>query len=488
MKPGLLLPSVVASWFSLSSAVLVNDAGELVAAVADERVASISLKAGAWLRLPHTLSIVRAVSIYGPPSGERPVLDAGGFFRVIDILPGAGLVQLGRLVVTGGVVTGYGAGIHVREAALVCHGCVVRNNTARAYASSELLGGWPVPVGGGGFAALNGADATLVACSFDANEVLYTQPSEATPRANIASGGGILAIQSRLTIMGGTVSNNFVGAQGSGAGVYILLSHAWLEQASIVDNVCFYGVQRYYGGGGGVFSDRSNASLHNCAVQGNVALHGTGGGLFNTAGFMEINSSLLNSNKVNCSGALVQLQSASPAGSNETNMAFPCVGGGIFNNVGDPISNSMSTLYIADTKISGNIAEQGAGLFNNGNVDAAEEVVEGFFALTRVNFTGNTLHSATAGYDLVGSGILNLGDGQLLDQTSLSGNVPSTSTIFSVGSLFYVTPAPLGHFLFSVFRCIELKCGAAIRLRDELVSGKKCQRQRCNYARFHDQW
>ena len=41
------------------------------------------------------------------------------------------------------------------------------------------------------------ADATLVACSFDANEVLYTQPSEATPRANIASGGGILAIQSR---------------------------------------------------------------------------------------------------------------------------------------------------------------------------------------------------------------------------------------------------------------------------------------------------
>ncbi len=193
------------------------------------------------------------VSVIGRNGAAATIVDAQGTGRVIQAENFASATRLEGFTITGGSVSGNGAGIYVDNAALEIVGNVVSGNQTTGGAS-EL---------GGGIYITNAAAAQVVGNTISGNSAISTAD---------AFGGGIY-IDSAAEVRGNQISGNSVsGPNGRGAGVY-LIGDAVIVANSIMDNT-----GAIHGGGIHATNPGVSCRIENNFVVGNAAT-GAGGGV-----------------------------------------------------------------------------------------------------------------------------------------------------------------------------------------------------------------
>src|ERR1051325_6554413 len=114
--------------------------------------------------------------------------------------------------------------------------------------------------------------------------------------------------------------------------------------------------------GGGIYNDHATLTLNNCTISGNLADHGTGGGIYNDgsggSAMMTISNSTISGNSAwpgggICNDGTMTITNSTLSGNSDNGSNF---GGGIVN---------FGTLTITNTTLSGNSAAAGGAIYNS---------------------------------------------------------------------------------------------------------------------------
>lgn len=162
------------------------------------------------------------------------------------IFIGPGTFQEGTIFVNVDLqFRGAGAGISILDGSNLAQVFNIQSKTSLC--GLTITGGFTSIDGGG---ILADSDTTIVKCTIQGNFARST-------------GGGILARNSLLKVGDSTVSQNSVGAQGFGGGIYVFQGTGMVVNSTISENTS--------AGGGGIYSLLSSVSLTNSTVSSNVA-------------------------------------------------------------------------------------------------------------------------------------------------------------------------------------------------------------------------
>ncbi len=241
------------------------------------------------------------LSVFGV---KRATIDAGGFDRVLQVLPGAKLTA-SRLILTNGVLAaplaGDTSGGGIADAGILQ---LSRSELSNNHATASL------GCGCGGGIAVNDASAKLSGVTIDAN-------------AARGAGGGIAFNGGKLSVDKSTIDANASGAGGGGA---FLGGSSGLNTAIFTDSTISRNTDTGDGasaGGGGILADNVTGSTFyatNTTLAGNTA-NGYGGGVFVRSGLVQLSSATVTDNIAN-SNADPSGQGGGIAGSVDANSSI----------------------------------------------------------------------------------------------------------------------------------------------------------------------
>ncbi|MCI5162436.1 MAG: hypothetical protein D3917_10565 [Candidatus Electrothrix sp. AX5] len=343
--------------------------------------------------------------------GQSHTIDGNNDAAVGSVLKiNAGNLILNEAAVTGGDSTSFGGGIYNSGGGtLTLNSSTVSGNHAALY--------------GGGIFVFSNSVATLNSSTVSDNEA--------------DNGGGILALQSTVTLNNSTVNGNHaLGESLGGGGIVAANSVLTLTDSTVSGNhSANYGVGIFYYSGSAV-------TLNNCAVSGNEAA-GSGGGISGlSSSVLTLNSSTVNGNRTAelgggiyaYSSAEVMLNSSSVSG-NEAND-----GGGIFADYNALVTLDSSTIS------ENHATENGGGLLvyyhamatlTNSTVSANHTAEIGLGGGIFVDYEATvTLNSSTVSENHAGrygGGIYAFDDSVVtLNSSLLSGNIADDEEGFEI--------------------------------------------------------
>ena len=161
------------------------------------------------------------------------------------------------------IYDGSAGGIYIEGSTLTMNGCKLFDNTATGninppYPAPETatVYGMDVSGSGGGLVAMD-STVNMTGCTISGNSASGTGADVS------GSGGGIVAINTPLTMTGCTVSGN----SASGGGGTYLSGSGMNGTAGVLPDYAFYAA----GSGGGIVAIESPLTMTGCTVQGNLA-------------------------------------------------------------------------------------------------------------------------------------------------------------------------------------------------------------------------
>ena len=277
------------------------------------------------------------------------------------------------------------------------HDSLAVGSAAALVPLAEALSDMPGVAGGG--VALFGVTARVTACTFDSNAAMTTAVMLlSNPGFEQARGGGLFAFNSALLVSGGVFTNNTAYY---GGGVYVENSVATLASCALVGNIATLG-----DGGGAFIKDCSgDVVLSASLVSANSAGGHTGGGVGVMNASFILRGSTINANSApdGCgggvgldAGAEVQVQQGTVVSANSAR-----AGGGL-------CCSQCDVMFIADSFVWGNVALGGAGggvyttlsptTLVNATLASNTASAGGAVAAvsTSLNITGSSLHDNVA--------------------------------------------------------------------------------------------
>jgi len=236
---------------------------------------------------------------------------------------------------------------------------------------------------GGGISNQSSGTLTVVGCTISGNT--------ASSNSGGSSGGGISNFTGTVNLTDCTVSSNSVKGNGSGGG----------------------------GIGGGIVNF-GTLNLTNSTISGNIANDGSSGGGISAYGTLNVTDCAISGNIATGTGGNISSFGGEGGGISAygtLNVTNSTISGNTANNNGGGISSDIfSTVTIANSTISDNIAKVGGGISNTGGSTVN---------LTNSTVSGNTA-SSVFGDNGVGGGISNDGVGTVnLTSSTISGNTAS---------------------------------------------------------------
>ena len=290
---------------------VVVTAEELYAAIDNVTVSRVELDAPLF-QLTRMLAIDRSVSLVGVHASSLPVLDAQGRTRVMQLGANADVILENLALVGGSVRQSNGGGI-LNQGALRAVGCTISDNAAdfatgggifnqggrvtmnasviaRNTASRNMFGLGLTASGGGIHNA--GGIVNLHDCTLSENRA----------EAALMLSGGLINEGGFVSMIACNISHNIAngnGHVGSGAVYNVgwrgavslgVPAECLLEACLVSHNECNYfgqnGAGGLFNGGSGTTTFRGadnggSMSIRGCTVQGNRAISGDGGGIFN---------------------------------------------------------------------------------------------------------------------------------------------------------------------------------------------------------------
>ena len=255
---------------------------------------------------------------------------------------GSGIFNDGEMTINGGKISGneafYGGGGVVNYGALNIEGGEIFDNVAIEGFGGGILG--------------------------DRGEVNISGTKISSNTAG--AGGGIFNCDESIVIAnGGKISANkaFSGGGGGVTNQGVLNIEGW----EIINNTVVEGF------GGGVLNDKGEVNFYGVEIRGNTA--GAGGGIFNyNDSVVIVNGGKISSNKAfNGGGGVANYGTLNIKGGEIIdNVAVEGFGGGVLNDRGE--------VNLGGTKISGNTADAGGGIFNDGVLAINSEEIIGNIA------------------------------------------------------------------------------------------------------------
>ena len=200
--------------------------------------------------------------------------------------------------------------------------------------------------------------------------------------SNAALGAGIYVKGGRLTLIDSVVSNNISsGAAGAGGGIYVDDGDLTLTRTTVAGNTSAVG--------GGVYLKGGSALLDGALLSDNAATDGAGGGVYNFAGYLDVdNTSFLNNFAANAGGALYNVGIEG----RETLVADATFADNSAQN-GGAVFHYGGALSFADARFERNEAlESGGALYVDENAEL--ELVDSDFLENFAEETGGAVFNA----------------------------------------------------------------------------------------------
>jgi len=296
-------------------------------------------------------TIRRSPALFTDP--DDPCSGAGLEFRIFELDTGAELI-LNYLTLRNGCAPDGGAIFSFANDSVI--------TIARGVITNNVAGQ------GGGIITLGDLNLT------------ETQVTGNTALGSTVGGIGVFGSMSTLTVTDSNISNNTAGSAG---GIFVEDATANIMGSTISNNTVT-------AQGAGIVNVMGNVTIAGSTISNNTVTDsdGTGGGIFNTDGPLNIYESVISGNESIEGGAGI-----THIGSNMITITYSVISDNIASSgPGGGITNSMGDLEISNTSISGNEATGGrGGIF----------ISEGMLSLDSSTVSGNT---GTAG----GGGIVNI--------------------------------------------------------------------------------
>jgi len=286
-------------------------------------------------------TIRRSPALFTDP--DDPCSGAGLEFRIFELDTGAELI-LNDLTLRNGCAPDGGAIFSsADDSVITITQGVITNNSA---------------IEGGGIITLGDLNLT------------ETQVTENSALTSSAGGIGIIGNICTLNITDSNISNNEAGSAG---GILVQGATANITGTTISNNTVI-------AQGAGMTNSMGDVTITGSTISNNTVTDsdGTGGGIFNTGGPLNVDHSVISENKANAGGAGI-----ANVGSTMITITYSVISDNMANSgPGGGISNSMGgNLEISDTTISGNEASLGGGgIF----------ISEGMLSLDSSTVSGNT--------------------------------------------------------------------------------------------------
>ena len=338
-----------------------------------------------------TLMVANAVTL--DLSGH--VIDADGWFRVIEVLEGGNLTLTNSVEGAGAVIGGcdvyYGGGVYVHDggAFMMAGGTIFANSANRGggvYVDGgtiEISGGeisGNTAYGNGGGVYVTGSAFTISGGKISGNVV--------GPSSGTMGGGGVYVYgssnsdRSTFTMTGGEISGNVVYASGStdvygGGGVYVNENGTFaMSGGSIISN-SVQSSGRAYGGGVCLKNIIGTGTMTGGTISGNfVDTTGDGNNIYAAGGGMFVNKCAFTMSGGEISGNWSSKNGGGVAVGG-IGYAFVMTGGEISGNTakclgwyncyggGGVYVNNSATFAMTNSVVSGNVASKGGGVYVN---------------------------------------------------------------------------------------------------------------------------
>ena len=337
-----------------------------------------------------TLMVANAVTL--DLSGH--VIDADGWFRVIEVLEGGNLTLTNSVEGAGAVIGGcdvyYGGGVYVNEggAFTMAGGTIFANSANRGggvYVDGgtiEISGGeisGNTAYGNGGGVYVTGSAFTISGGKISGNVV--------GPSSGTIGGGGVYVYSSNsdrstFTMTGGEISGNVVYASGStdvygGGGVYVNENGTFAMSGGLIISNSVQSSGRAYGGGVCLKNIIGTGTMTGGTISGNfVDTTGDGNNIYAAGGGMFVNKCAFTMSGGEISGNWSSKNGGGVAVGG-IGYAFVMTGGEISGNTakclgwyncyggGGVYVNNSATFAMTNSVVSGNVASKGGGVYVN---------------------------------------------------------------------------------------------------------------------------
>ena len=338
-----------------------------------------------------TLMVANAVTL----DLNGHVIDADGWFRVIEVLEGGNLTLTNSVEGAGAVIGGcdvyYGGGVYVNEggAFTMAGGTIFANSANRGggvYVDGgtiEISGGeisGNTAYGNGGGVYVTGSAFTISGGKISGNVV--------GPSSGTIGGGGVYVYsssnsdRSTFTMTGGEISGNVVYASGStdvygGGGVYVNENGTFAMSGGLIISNSVQSSGRAYGGGVCLKNIIGTGTMTGGTISGNfVDTTGDGNNIYAAGGGMFVNKCAFTMSGGEISGNWSSKNGGGVAVGG-IGYAFVMTGGEISGNTakclgwyncyggGGVYVNNSATFAMTNSVVSGNVASKGGGVYVN---------------------------------------------------------------------------------------------------------------------------
>ena len=338
-----------------------------------------------------TLMVANAVTL----DLNGHVIDADGWFRVIEVLEGGNLTLTNSVEGAGAVIGGcdvyYGGGVYVNEggAFTMAGGTIFANSANRGggvYVDGgtiEISGGeisGNTAYGNGGGVYVTGSAFTISGGKISGNVV--------GPSSGTIGGGGVYvhsssnSDRSTFTMTGGEISGNVVYASGStdvygGGGVYVNENGTFAMSGGLIISNSVQSSGRAYGGGVCLKNIIGTGTMTGGTISGNfVDTTGDGNNIYAAGGGMFVNKCAFTMSGGEISGNWSSKNGGGVAVGG-IGYAFVMTGGEISGNTakclgwyncyggGGVYVNNSATFAMTNSVVSGNVASKGGGVYVN---------------------------------------------------------------------------------------------------------------------------
>lgn len=322
-----------------------------------------------------------------------------------------------------------GGGIYHKGADLVLIKCTFEDNNAKDIGAAVYSEAKHLRLESSAINKNNGTSSVFVQdsvaeiknCSISGNSGSYNN----TQRAAF---GGILFYNSTVLIENCIINGNkawisietpeITSCGGSGAGIFLSSSDVIINDTFIDNNEAATG--------GGVFVVRSNLVINRGAITNNTvqpagSIEGKGGAIRNMDGQIALNGVIIACNKADCAGGAIYNEGTLNIADSEISGNIAQRGGAIYNNIAGVIKVD------GITAISGNKAQDGGAIYNNGTIELKGSP----------NFIDNeAIDTGEDDYrEGMGGAIFNAGDMTMENGVFTGNKAISGSAIWSEGNL-----------------------------------------------------
>jgi len=361
-------------------------------------------------------------------------------------------LTLTNMTVTANTATADGGGIGMENAVSARWSLILNNTTISDNHAGDAGGG--IESDGSGTVSVNAGSIITANTALNQGGGIWldaVQGGNAFQSANLDVSGARISDNASLTSVAGgignagngvvnitasTISGNRAAMQGGGLADFNAQASWTLTQALVSNN--FSGTN-----GGGIASASPILSIVTSQFQGNQAAQ-SGGAIFANGTTLKVSRSTFCNNVAGVGGGAVETQTfgtgavgssiieSTLADNSAVGIFSPTTGGGI-----DAGSGFTGTLTLLNDTISGNVADDGGGVFWAGTAGSSLTVQNTAIAANRANVTGPDVNNSAGSVTDLGGNLIGIAGAG-------SGNVGFTSTSTITGSVSQPKDPDLG--------------------------------------------